>query len=344
MQVVGLFDGDILTPKKIKNPGYSSNLRREGITCGACHLHVQDGVASIIGPFGDPEGLSPHPVIAGNLRLKQRCYDCHQVLDRIAKNLTCWFATGDELKNGPYGQEGKECVDCHMPKVKRPLVPGLPARTVGRHLWLGGSVPKTYAGYETLIDRGFGVLEPALDVKVTLLSEVKPGWPLPVRIDYANQRAGHYLPTGDPERHIIITVLLQDRLSTNLFRKEIRIGQIWQWGDVPKKLSDNRLKPREKRVLLLDLAMPAQLEGVRLVVEARHIRLADQMVQYMDDHLPQVAPPFREKLKAFRENYPLWTYVYHQTHWLATSKISLMDSVSLLNHSVNSQKYKKAKK
>jgi hypothetical protein len=114
-----------------ETPTARSELREDAISCLTCH---QSG-GNVTGPF---EGLSGacRPVYDESQRnVVKMCFGCHNQHD-----------TGNEWLDGPYGprareprtKDPKDCLDCHMPEVERPLVPGGPVRKGRRHTWPGG--------------------------------------------------------------------------------------------------------------------------------------------------------------------------------------------------------------
>ena len=45
-----------------------------------------------------------------------------------------------------------------------------------------------------------------------------------------NRRAGHLLPTGDPERFLLITARIRDSSGVVLSEQTERIGAVWEWA------------------------------------------------------------------------------------------------------------------
>jgi hypothetical protein len=70
-----------------------------------------------------------------------------------------------------------------------------------------------------------------------------------------NARAGHRLPTGDPERFVWIEVQAYDAAGAPVGPPFThRVGQRWEWWPIARKLDDNRLAPGEVRELAVPLA------------------------------------------------------------------------------------------
>jgi len=273
---------DIRFLDKKTNPDFDSVMQRESITCAVCHVRKnENGDSYIIGSHGN--SYAPHPVKVNKTYLRNFCQRCHSPgAYQLTKTFICWFETSNELKNGPYANN-KDCVDCHMPQKKRPLVVGFPKRNSSQHYWAGGGVPKWFKDYDTLIARGY---KPALEVMIKDIFRVDSGKNLNVKLKYKNAKAGHWLPTGDPERFILLRASLENRDGAELSFKKHRLEQVWDWGDLKtgrtaKKLSDNRLKPLEEREWVFTLPLPENIEGIKLNITAYHVRLSTETAQYM---------------------------------------------------------------
>lgn len=238
---VGLQSGDVDAPLLVENQRFSAALRDEGITCTGCH--VRDGV--IVGPgLG---GDAPHAVrVDASLRAGDQCLSCHQAeAEYPGKSFVCTFQTGAEHAAGPYAAEGVGCVDCHMPTVKRPAADGGPVREVRRHWWRGAGIPKVEGRYPPAEALPYGLGLSARSGEDALLVTV------------ANEHAGHRLPSGDPERFILVDVAFVDDAGVRVGDPwQLRIGQTWLWEVPPRKVDDNRLAPREQRTV--SVAWPAR--------------------------------------------------------------------------------------
>ncbi len=264
---VGLVDGDVERPLLVPNPSFDAALRDEGITCAACH--VRDGV--IHGPGlsepGEEPAASPHPVeLDPAFRTNDACTRCHQATARYpGKTFICTFDTGQEWAAGPYPAEGRGCADCHMPAIERPAAVGGPVRTVRRHWWRGAGVPK-----EAAVHPPVEANPPGLAVAATWAGDA-------LTLTLTNERAGHLLPTGDPERWVQIDVRFEDGSGAPIGEPwSTRIGQTWRWEPEPERVADNRLAPRESREL--EIAVPAGAAAA--VVEAANHRIAPEIAAY----------------------------------------------------------------
>ncbi len=291
-QLVGrLEDGALDRPVYVDNPAWDPVLRDEAITCATCH--VRDGF--VLGPYGDT--AAPHATRrAAELSEVEVCTVCHQASVLLPSiGLACAFETEDEWRAGPWDDEGMTCQSCHMPSVDRPLLQGGPVRATRRH-WFGGS----------LIAK-----KPGFAAELAALSEHYPdglelGWAeSPVltamggtlRLELRNENAGHMLPTGDPERFLLIEASLR-RDAEVVWSEHVRIGQVWQWDPSARKLDDNRLAPRENRIV--NLVVPALPPGdYDLVLEASKWRLSQENLEFHDLTGKTVAgrPTHRDSLR-----------------------------------------------
>jgi hypothetical protein len=256
---VGVRNGSTHQPIFRKNPRYDAALAREGVTCAVCH--VRDGV--ILGPYGDSK--APHPVRrAPELLTVEGCALCHQANAAYTDTLVCTFDTAEEWRQSPYAARGEACSGCHMPAVKRVVGVGGPERTSRRHLFLGSKIPKEI--HVPVAQRAFyDLFSSGLSV------EVRRGG-----LVLQNARAGHLLPTGDPERFLLVKAELLDATGKVVERATHRIGQEWEWHPTARKLSDNRLKPLERR----EVELPRHAAARRVRVTVENWRLNDRNAEY----------------------------------------------------------------
>lgn len=258
----GLVDGDVERPIVSPNPVFDADLQQEGITCAACH--VRDGVVHGPGVATD----SPHPVAADpTFRTEAICLRCHQAVASYAgKNFVCTFETGAEWAASPYAAEGRTCLDCHMPPVTRAVAVEGPVREARRHWWRGAGIPKV-DGVVPPVEAN----PPGVDVRAK-----RDGADLAVAI--TNARAGHMLPTGDPERWVQVDVQFLGADGEAVGEPwQHRMGQVWEW-EPPRKLSDNRLGPRQTRELRVGVPSGATIAEV---VVSSH-RMKPDVAEYHD--------------------------------------------------------------
>ena len=301
-RTLGLKKGDILRPVTWPNPNFSPALRSEAITCATCHLRVgKDGKSYIQGPRGSK--LSPHPVRKDPERLRAVCLRCHDPQgDRVTPNLLCWFTTRKELEEG--GGEATSCADCHMPTTRRRLMeshPDLPVREVHRHTWPGAGIPKEFSLLDGVLGSGW---RSGLSVRVQ-----RRGNRVVVRL--SNEHGGHSVPTGDPERFVLVRLRSYDLQGQLIREAKERIGQTWKWNPA-KKIGDNRIGPGETRKLSFDA--PA---ASKTVLEILACRLSHESVKSMIQTKglnEKLLPGANKKVKQLPRIYPYALYLY-QAAW-----------------------------
>lgn len=289
----------------IPNPGFDAAMQAESITCATCHVRPDDaGRSVVVGPRGDAE-RSPHPVREDRAALRGVCIRCHSPGPaRLTPTFFCWFETAEELAAGPHAGK-KDCVDCHMPR-------GDDGRA--QHHWLGGGVPKWYDAYDGLLARGW---KPGLEVEPAEVSRVDGG--VRAKVTYANARAGHRLPTADPERFILLEAALVDPAGVTIARERLRIGQRWDWGDLAtgrpaRRIADDRLAPGERRTWAVTLPEPPA--GARVVVSAKHVRLTVPNAEHMRgtrvDDLEPYLPGVTAMVAEIERHYPFFSWIHRE--------------------------------
>ncbi len=304
---LGLKKGNVLTPITWPNPNFNKELRKEAVTCAVCHLRVgKDGKSYIQGPRGSK--LSPHPVRKDPERLRAVCLRCHDPQgERVTPNLLCWFTTRKELEDG--GHKATACADCHMPTTERRLMEaheGLPIRKVHRHTWPGAGIPKEFPLYRSLLQSGW---KTGLSIKVQRNAEG-------IQVRLRNDKAGHAVPTGDPERFVLVRVRAFGLQGREVWSAKKRIGQTWKWSPA-KKIGDNRIDPGETRIL--DFKPP---RAMKTVLEILNVKLSRDSVRSMvaskglDEDL---LPGANRKIQKLPQLYPYATYIYRQV-WEGSAK------------------------
>ncbi|MEM6927914.1 MAG: hypothetical protein AAF602_13365, partial [Myxococcota bacterium] len=223
----------------------------------------------IHGP-GLPGSQAPHPVVA-DARYRTdsadpMCLDCHQaeyVYDD--KPFVCTFQTGDEWRAGPYPAEGKNCIGCHQPRITRPVAVGGAVREGGMHWFAGSGIPK----FADRAPPAGTPPPPGLEVEASVT-------PAGLAVTATNANAGHWLPSGDPERWVQVEVTFRDAAGAQVGVNLTRFGQTWQWSTPPVKLADNRLKPREAR----SWTLPPPSDAVVADVVASSHRISKDNAEY----------------------------------------------------------------
>ena len=270
--ILGKKGGDYFQPVKKENPDFDPALRDEGITCAVCH--VRDG--AVLGPYGNQKD-APHAVrkaTDGELSEKL-CMSCHNVTDVLNPTLVCTFQTGEEWKAGPYSKEGQTCITCHMPIIERPLYPKGPVRVTRKHIWIGSGIPKTM-DEKAPVDHYI----PGLELRVvTSKKRYQPGETAYISVLLTNRRAGHLLPTGDPEYFFTVELAVVDENGAALQDTTLWIGQKWQWWPVAKKLKDNRIRPLETRNYPFVFSIPEDANHLRFRAIVRTHRMTREIAE-----------------------------------------------------------------
>jgi hypothetical protein len=265
---VGVHGNSTVRPILKDNPRYDATLAAEGITCAVCH--VQDGV--VLGPWGD-SARAPHPVRkAPSLLTEKKCAECHQATAAYTDTLVCNFDTAEEWRRSSYFARGRSCFSCHMPEVTRAVAPGGPARRSRRHLFIGAKIPKE-KDIPDAHRRFYDLFPPGLTVEIL-------SGPSPLKLRLTNSGAGHRLPTGDPERFILVKAALLDAKGVALDQQTYRIGQVWVWHPTARKVSDNSLKPHEQRRIEMHLVAPRAARPARLRLVVENWRMSAENAAY----------------------------------------------------------------
>jgi len=264
--VDGYIDGDLYKPHKTKNKNWDRKLQQEGVNCASCH--VRDG--AIVGPTGTKK--APHKTVKNPKFLSETlCIGCHNTVAVVTPKLTCTFETGDEWESGPYSSS-KNCISCHMEEVKREVVTGLGERESHLHYFSGSGIPKHSSLKATMLNGleyypGVVKLRYKVDQSFDYIFKIK------------NENAGHKVPTGNPERFVLVSMKIFND-DGKLVKEQIdRIGEVWEWYPEAKKLSDNNLNPLEERLYKLNWK-GSKTGRYRLVVEVTKHRMDQKTADY----------------------------------------------------------------
>jgi hypothetical protein len=229
-RVVGFRDRGKEDPILEPNAGFDAALQREGVTCAACHLRE----GRILGPYGDTR--APHAVAKMD-DPNRACVRCHVVegdrWDTFFRMPPC--GTVAEIESS--GTKELGCVQCHMPAVRRTLVAGGTMREVRRHLWRGGHDP--------------AMVQSAL--KAELTEESVAGGKRLLVLTLTNVGARHFLPTGTPDRHLMVTLRLLDANDRPVRVETHKLIRTVMWRPFIVDLWDTRLPYQEPRRYALEL-------------------------------------------------------------------------------------------
>lgn len=157
-----------------------------------------------------------------------------------------------------------------MPHIERPVAVGSTISSSRMHYFMGSGIPK----HDTLevkrldgIDFTFEPMNQEYSSNDTLIFKTVA----------TNKFAGHKVPTGDPERFIIIKLSI---INNNSVVKvdSFRIGEHWEWYPVAKKINDNNLNPGESR----SYQISAKLSQGNYIytMQAFKYRTTEEMVAY----------------------------------------------------------------
>jgi hypothetical protein len=227
---------------------------------------------------------------------------------------------GQPLIKKKYGKE-MDCVDCHMPEQRRLLAENfkqLSQRQVNRHHWTGSGIPKWFADYDHLLEREY---KSALHVQVLLRNEEKVN-EMKAEILLKNDGAGHYLPSGDPERFILAVANIEDHHGKVVNQQKLKIGQIWEWNPA-RKISDNRLQQGEVYPWKVNFSAENINRELNLVITVYHVRLNSETAKYImaaegvDEQLLEKGSHY---VKNAIDYYPFANFIYKMEMNLKTQK------------------------
>jgi hypothetical protein len=264
--VLGFRDSAKSHPILGPNPAFDPALQSEGVTCAACH--VKDG--AVLGPYGSD--AAPHPVQKLDSP-NQVCLRCHVVggnrWDTFYKMPPCGTVAEIRLSSGSspdsrdtrqtrggYGEitaaeaSALGCVECHMPAVQRAAVHGGSVREGRQHFWRGGHDPE--------------MVRQALTVKLGEAPRATDKRRFVLTVE--NTGTAHFLPTGTPDRHLLLRLRLLDGQGNVLVEREEKLVRTILWRPFIVDLWDTRLPPNEPHAL--DLEVPATRTSTTRILEA----------------------------------------------------------------------------
>lgn len=264
------YRGSVRAAPRTPNPTFDATLRDEGITCLSCHYRPE-GIASV-----HEDVAAPHPTVyAPELRDAETCTRCHEAQAQVEATLICTFSTGTEWTEAA---PGRTCPDCHMPRIVRSHATGAPEREGGRHLWPGSLLPKdAWSATEAAM---FASWAPGTEARLELPTAATAGEETSATLHVQNTRAGHKLPTGDPERHYVLTLRARDANGILLAEEMKRIGQVWEWWPEARRLADERLPAGGSTSLVLHWRQGPTPVAVEATVE--HVRISDENASHHD--------------------------------------------------------------
>ena len=229
--VTGFENDDYWKPILKTNPNFDADFKDEGVTCAACH--VKNG--SIIGPHGvenAPHATTHDPSMRNGMGV---CVRCHVTgaTDEVSVGNPNICTTMNEIEAGNIKPN---CIDCHMPEITRPLVAGYPARKGRHHYWRGGHDPQ--------------MVSKDLDITIEQKSRKKNHYVYAIQL--TNVGTHHKLPTGTPDRHIVITMNLLDKDNRVVKTDTHKVIRRILWRPIVIQLSDNRLEFNKTQTIEFD--------------------------------------------------------------------------------------------
>lgn len=255
-----------------KNPNFDEKIQREGVTCAVCHFRegkIRTAMA---------HSNAPHPL--SKLDSPNRvCVRCHVVSgkrwDTFFTFPPCGTVAEIETSKGKgYEEDSKDmstevvdglgCVNCHMPLEERPLVPGGKPHQTRRHLWRGGHDPQMVKGGLTITFQESTTARQAQRV---------------FTLNITNTGADHYLPTGTPDRHLVVRLRILDGLGNVLDKIEEKLIRTVLWRPIILDLKDTRLPPNEPRLYSIEMDSSYQGEAMFVEADVRYYLVAEKRLK-----------------------------------------------------------------
>lgn len=236
----------------------------EGVTCEVCHnikdvevrrqggafeLRLTDNIK--YGPLCDAEDHYFHKMGCSPLHQQSKlCAACHLYYRPLPGGGELPVLTEfEEWREGP--SKGRACQSCHMPGTRAEVAEGAGERDgVSNHGLLGATGD---------------LRRRALRGKATVRAQ---DGALRVEVELRNMLAGHYVPTGLPEKRVIVRAVAKGAEGATVASAEHRIGRVLvdaQGRPAPfykavKVASDDRIGPKQSRKVILELATAVDVE------------------------------------------------------------------------------------
>ncbi len=234
----------------------TQEITREGVTCDFCHsigaltndaaggTQYQLDWTRKHGPYQTTESPAHEVGYRAFFEKSEICAGCH---DMTTPDGTMVFSTYSEWKASKYAEEGRQCHDCHMPRLSgRTVREGLKVKghdIINDHQLLGGHEP-------TQVKRAVTVWIESLSREAERVRAV---------VAVENSGAGHYVPTGIPSRKLVLSLSATQRRRV-IFQRDLVYQRVmqdendrtltedWEIKLLSKRcLRDNRLAPLEVR-------------------------------------------------------------------------------------------------
>jgi hypothetical protein len=196
---------------------------QDGVNCDVCHtitevtprragagfvLHVDDNTK--YGPICDTKNNYFHKVGCSPFHSRsEMCAACHSMYLPSAAGDVPVFTEFDEWRASRYESTGIACQDCHMPSESSSVAVGEKRRGGVAHHDFGANDPRF---------RGAG-----LTVKA---SATEKAGKIVVSVSVRNENVGHEVPTGLPERRLVLRATVVGAASEAMDRAERVYGRM----------------------------------------------------------------------------------------------------------------------
>jgi hypothetical protein len=252
-------------------------LSGEGVTCDVCHAITSAEAKKQGGAFvlslGDNVKYGPLCDAKNHYFHKMGCSPLHNE-SILCAGCHLWyrgevpvFTEYEEWSNSPSAAAGVPCQGCHMAAEKGAVAVG--------------SDPREATTFHGFVDAKGELRKRAL--KMTIVLSEREG-KIHVECVLRNEGAGHAVPSGLPERRVILSASVLSQAGKELSRDERTFGRVLvdaAGNEAPfyaaiRVSSDTRLLPFQPRTESFDLAPPAGGAGGVVVVRVsqRDISLA----------------------------------------------------------------------
>ena len=224
------------------NAAFNQELQTKGLSCAGCHVrrHQRFGPPKRDGSLRSeiPREKLPHNGVTRTPAFLRAefCKECHQFPEGgFALNGKLLENTYNEWKTSPFGRQGIQCQECHMPDR--------------RHLWRGIHDPEMVRSGLTIGVEGDK-------------ARYRQGEVVRIRLTVTNSRVGHAFPTYVTPRVVVSGELIErSGLVVPGSRQETIIGREVTL-DLSREEFDSRLHPGQR--LVFDYRRPLPGPGLRL--------------------------------------------------------------------------------
>ncbi|HEX8795960.1 MAG TPA: multiheme c-type cytochrome [Polyangiaceae bacterium] len=242
--------------------------RGDGVDCDACHtlsettprrsgggftLHIDD--MTKYGPLCDAKNNYFHKVQCSPFHSQsEMCASCHWMATRVGSDDLPVFTEYEEWQSSRYGAIGVTCQDCHMPEESTAVAVGAKRRGGVAHHDFGADNPRFRSS--------------ALGLHASVEARAAT---VVVKASIRNENAGHDVPTGLPERRLVLRATTFDAGGHEVDKAERAYGRFLvdaagepaPFYAATRVASDTRILADETREESLELSLPAAGE-VRL--------------------------------------------------------------------------------